>query len=76
MTKKLETNYVWHCQDYYDKVKGLFKQITLTNHELTPEGFKKRQIILSDIGGQWYLKKNCNPPPPLVKPCLIKDKQE
>ena len=51
------------------KIKG--PEYTTKNTEPTPEYFNnKQQLILMDIGGQWYAEKNINPPPPLKNPRL------
>ena len=42
-------------------MKEIFKQISTEITEPNPEYFKKkRQIILTDIRGEWYIRKVCN----------------
>ena len=43
----------WHCCAYQEKTKEIFKQINTEITKPNPEDFnKKRQTLLTDIGGQ------------------------
>ena len=58
-------------------MKEIFKQISTEITEPNPEYFKKkRQIILTDIRGEWYLNDMCNTKPPIKKLRLSKTQQE
>ena len=58
-------------------MREIFTKIPTTNPKHTPEEFKKKfRICLKDIGGEWYVKTMCNPPPPLKMSCLSQNQKE
>ena len=77
MAKYLGKNIAWHCFAYQDNTKELFKRIPTEKSTPTLEHFKKkRQKLLTDIGGEWYLKHLRNTKPPINNPRLSKKDQE
>ena len=50
----LSNSFAWRCRAYRDKMKESFEQIPTENPTPTLEDFKrKRQTLLTDIGGEW-----------------------
>ena len=48
---------------YYDAIIELFKEISTMKSKLISQD-KKDQLLLTDIGGSWYIKKLRNKLPP------------
>ena len=62
---------MWRCCAYQENMKELFNEITTGNPNPTLEDFKiKRQTLLTDVGGEWYLINIRNNKTPINKPIL------
>ena len=73
--KLVESKYTWIYIGYQENMIELFQKISKTEPRPTLRSFRnKNQLILTDIGGKLYVNKMHNPPPPLEKIRLSKEK--
>ena len=56
--KSLEVNYVWNCQAYSDNMNETSRKIPTDMPVKTSQHFKgMRKLLLTEIGGKWYMNK-------------------
>ena len=73
--KLLDHNYEVICEMYNKAMKEMFIQIpTKMTKPLSPK--QKSQKVMTEIGGEWYRKKNIKGLPPIRRPKPSKIAQE
>ena len=56
---------------FYEEMFDLFQRITASLQK--PVGYiKKGKILLTDIGGKWFMEKHKSKLPPMKRPIQIK----